>query len=34
MILNYNKIINDSNVKVKGVIHIGAFYGQEKKNLQ
>jgi FkbM family methyltransferase len=31
MILNYNKIINDSNVKVKGVIHIGAFYGQEKK---
>lgn len=30
MILNYNKIINDSNVKVKGVIHIGAFYGQEK----
>jgi FkbM family methyltransferase len=30
MILNYNEIINDSNVNVKGVIHIGAFYGQEK----
>jgi len=30
MILNYKEIINNSNVKVKGVIHIGAFYGQEK----
>jgi FkbM family methyltransferase len=30
MILNYNELINNSNVKVKGVIHIGAFYGQEK----
>ena len=30
MILNYNEIINNSNIDVKGVIHIGAFYGQEK----
>lgn len=30
MILDYNEIINNSNVKVKGVIHIGAFHGQEK----
>jgi FkbM family methyltransferase len=31
MILNYNEIINSSNIDVKGVIHIGAFYGQEKQ---
>jgi FkbM family methyltransferase len=30
MILDYHEIIKDSNTGVKGVIHIGAFYGQEK----
>ena len=30
MILNYTDIVNNLNLKINGVIHIGAFFGQEK----
>jgi len=29
MILNFNNIIEKYNMKIKGVIHIGAHYGEE-----
>jgi FkbM family methyltransferase len=30
MILDYNNIVNNNGIEIKGIIHIGAFYGQEK----
>ena len=31
MILDYKTAVDNNEVKIKGIIHIGAFYGQEKK---